>query len=355
MKDKKETKSKRTALIKPALRITEERYHASGCRIVDVFVSDPYADDEPLIRRKINDAVKNEFIPQIQEHISSRGKGYKRGEDNPVSERLYAQSEVLRQWKSHMPTAMALYPLQKPQMKKLADGTPFDEVAGEYFTHALDGVGLRSRAATMSRLMYDHFLEREVERIDWLSLACGAAIPVFEAASALDAHDKNIKLTLTDISGRALKFAAELARTEYSLSNQIETKKINILRLKKLKKEFGHESFDAIDILGFFEYIPEKRWRYKRGLVFPGAIEFLRASYDLLRPGGLLVFGNMSDEHPHLIFTINVVQWPLIQPRSIDDLISLIGKAGINLQDVDIFNISDGVYYVVAIYKNHKY
>lgn len=350
MKNKKSSKIKQLASV-PAVRITAEVYHPAGSRVVDIFVSDPYAEDEPLIRRKITHAVESGFIPEIEQHIYSRGRHYKRGEDNPVSEKLYSQSPVLRKWKSHMPTAMALYPLQKPHMKKLADGTPFDEVSSEYFMHALDGIGLRSRAITMSRLMHDHFVEHKLDNIEWLSLASGAAIPVFEAASALGNHNKDIHITLADISGKALKFAAELAKSEYDLSADIETKKINILRLRKLRKAFKPASFDAIDILGFFEYIPEMKWRYKPGLVFPGAIDFLKTAYSLLKPGGIMVFGNMSNLHPHLIFTINVVQWPLIQPRSIDELVQLIEKAGIDPSDVDIFRISDSVYYVIAIYK----
>jgi len=350
MKNKNNPNIKHLAI--PSLRIVGEYRHPSGCRVVDIFVADPYADNEPIVRRKITDTVENEFIPQIQEHIRTRGKQFKRGEDNPVSQKLYSLSPVLRKWKSHMPTAMALYPLQKPQNSKLADGTAFDGVSRDYFTHALDGVGLRSRAITMSRLMHDHFFEHQVDNINWLSLASGAAIPVFEAATALDVHRKSIHLTLADISGKALKFAVELAKNEYDLSGNIETKKMNILRLNKLKKDFGQENYDAIDILGFLEYIPEKKWRYKPGLVFPGAIDFLKTAYALLKPGGILVFGNMSDQHPHLIFTINVVQWPFIQPRSIDELIGLVEKAGINPNNLDLFRISDNVYYVGAIYKN---
>lgn len=350
MKKKKDLKSKGT-LSSPVLKIISQTYHSRGYRIVEIFVSDPYSDEEPLIRQKITSIVETELIPQIQKHIDARGIQYKRGEDNPVSEKLYAQSPVLKSWRAHMPSATALYPLQKPFMQKLADDTPFDAISAEYFMHALDGVGLRSRAATMARLMHDHFVEQKMHEVNWLSLACGAAIPVFEAASALRSHHVNVHITLADISGKALKFATKLADEEYDLTSQIQTRKINILRLRKLVKTFGKAKFDAIDILGFFEYIPEKRWRYKKGLTFPGAVDFLRVAYSLLKPGGILVFGNMSDQHPHLMFTINVVQWPFIQPRSIEELVELVTRAGIDLNNLDVFRISDKVYYIVAIYK----
>lgn len=336
---------------KSILRVLNQRHNSRGYRLVDVRVEDPYEKKHTQVRKKIRDEIEKDFIPAITEYIDGRGENYIRGENNPVSERLYAKSPVLQAWRNQMPKAEALYPLQRPNKGVLSDGTKFDTVATEYFMHVLDGVGLRSRAVVMSKLMHDHFVDSKNHEIRWASLACGAAIPVYDAAASLKKHNKKIKLILADISGKALKFAEELGESEYDLHGNIETIKINILRLRKLIRVLGKERYDAIDILGFFEYLPDERWKYKKGLSFPGASEFLKAAYKLLKPGGMLVFGNMSDQHPQLKFTTAVVQWPLIRPRSVDSIADLIEHAGIALEDVDIFRLDDQVYNVVAIYK----
>ncbi len=334
--------------------ITRVKRDNRGFRILDVEARDAFEKQDPSAHIAVNSEIEQYFIPEITEYIRQRGRDYKRGEANPISDELWGRSPVLRKWRTHVPTAMALYPLQKPENGVLADGTPLDDVCRRYFCHGLDGVGLRSRAAVMTAAMYDWFVGRgSVSReIRWVSLACGAAIPVFEAAEELNNHGFVVDLVLADISGKALRFAKALAAREYDLQGVLETVKINILKTSRLADTFGDESFDAVDILGFFEYLPAEDWRHHRfGITSPGAIEFLRNAYSLLRPNGILIFGNMSDKHPQLIFTTDVVQWPSIHPRSIDSLVNIITSAGIPLENVDIYDISDNVYYVVAIWK----
>lgn len=67
-----------------------------------------------------------------------------------------------------------------------------------------------------------------------------------------------------------------------------------------------------------------------------------------MKPGGLLIFGNMLDEtHKQLEFTLNTVQWPHIQPRSIDKMLQIISAAGVDpAAAVDIYCPTDGVYAV---------
>ena len=111
------------------------------------------------------------------------------------------------------------------------------------------------------------------------------------------------------------------------------------------------ESQDVIDILGFFEYIPKDNWVYKRTLRFPGASKFLKEAYGLLKPGGVLIFGNMRDTHPQLDFTLHIVQWPLIIPRTIQEIETIIEEAEIDFKNVEFYSIDDGVYSVIKITK----
>jgi hypothetical protein len=190
------------------------------------------------VAKKASAEIHEKMIPAIQAHIEKRGKDYKHAEDNHVTRDLFSQSHVLDKWCSSMPTAEALYPLQKPHLKVLADGTPFDEAAELFFPHALDGVGLRSRAAIMSYVMYHYFADHLTTKnkpLKWASLACGAAIPVFDEAKLLIEDGQHLELFLADLDPKALRYAKRLAQTEYDIHERITIQKSNILRLKKLQ------------------------------------------------------------------------------------------------------------------------
>jgi hypothetical protein len=87
-------------------------------------------------------------------------------------------------------------------------------------------------------------------------------------------------------------------------------------------------------------------------MMMPGAIEFLETAYSLLKPGGVLVLGNMRDTHPQLDFTTKVVRWPYIRPRSLDRVMDIVKKAGINPKNVTLYQAGDNVYTVAAITKD---
>lgn len=347
-----QTTSKNDIDYSPDVKFEPTETSHRGFKLIHANVQDPYERNDPHTRKIVIREIEDHMIPGINEHIQQRGRKYKHGEDNPITEWLFGQSDVLRRWKDQVPKAEALYPLQRPGMRKLSDGTEFDSIADKYFPHVLDGIALRSRAAVMTKVMHEYFENYlKTHNLNWTSLASGAAIPVFDAATSLNHHGHTINLKLVDISGSALKFALNLAQSEYQLQDQIETIKLNILKTRLLKKQIEPNSQDAIDILGFFEYLPEKRWRYKFGITFPGATQFLATAYGFLKPGGLLVFGNMRDTHPHLTFTRGVVQWPLIRPRSVKKLMDMVENAGIDLRNVTVYLPDDNVYAVIAIKK----
>jgi hypothetical protein len=63
-------------------------------------------------------------------------------------------------------------------------------------------------------------------------------------------------------------------------------------------------------------------------------------------PGGTLVFANMLDSHPQLAFTLNVIQWPYLTPRSVDQVEALMHAAGLPADESSAFVAEDGVYAV---------
>jgi cyclopropane fatty-acyl-phospholipid synthase-like methyltransferase len=77
--------------------------------------------------------------------------------------------------------------------------------------------------------------------------------------------------------------------------------------------------FDLVEAIGLMEYLGALDWTFRYGRLvasrkrLAGAVTLFRNAYELVRPGGVLVFANMLVSHPQLAFTLNVVQWPHIQ------------------------------------------
>src|SRR5690606_11985052 len=101
-------------------------------------------------------------------------------------------------------------------------------------------------------------------------------------------------------------------------------------------------TFDAVDAVGIFEYLkrPDREFVYNQVVRTPimlaGADTFMRNAYELVKPGGILVIGNMLDTHPQLDFTMGVIQWPHIQPRAVRGMTHIMNAVGID-GEVDVY------------------
>lgn len=115
-------------------------------------------------------------------------------------------------------------------------------------------------------------------------------------------------------------------------------------------------AFDAVDAVGILEYLQPDDWIYTyRGVITTrrkqaGVVTFLRSAFECVKPDGTLIVGNMLDTHPQLSFTMDVVQWTHIQPRSIQQMLAIFAAAGLT-EHVDVYLPSDGVYAIYAVHK----
>ena len=73
----------------------------------------------------------------------------------------------------------------------------------------------------------------------------------------------------------------------------------------------------------------------------------------MVRPGGILVLGNMLDTPPQLAFTLDVIQWPHINPRSINEMAQIFGEAGLDGK-LDVYCPDDGAYAIYQLRKPEK-
>ncbi len=158
---------------------------------------------------------------------------------------------------------------------------------------------------------------------------------------------------LVDLDRRALQAAR--ARASSQSLQRLRTFRANVLRTGGIRFN-GREpgGYSVVDAVGLLEYLQPDDWTYRyhkvvrAGRAMAGAITFLRNAYEFVRPGGMLIFGNMLDSHPELAFTLNVVQWPHIQPRSIDAIRDIVVRTGI-AGETEVHLPDDGVYAIYAV------
>ncbi|MGV0635917.1 hypothetical protein ABQE69_03635 [Mycolicibacillus trivialis] len=336
---------------------------AITCRAVEVsdgltveYVSVPDLSDAP--RHRADRSATQREITAIDRALRSRPDlpapdvGERAGDqvlrpNNPVAAALYRDRPALRAWRTDLvPSAMALTPLYRPEEPRLPNGAPIDRATRDIFLYAPDAIAIRSRAAIMSAIAGRYLSPTTATR--WTSLACGAAIPVFQALAGR--RCRQVELTLVDLDAGALAHAAELGAAA-GVGGEVDTRLLQrhlireMIVSDRLVDEVGEASQDLVDMLGIFEYIPAEFGELKSASVF------LRNAFRLLKPGGAVVAANMLDTHPRLAFNQRGIGWPRIFPRSIAELREILHDAGIPPEQVTMTLAADGVYAVLEIRK----
>ncbi|MCU1454731.1 MAG: hypothetical protein JWN46_2877 [Acidimicrobiales bacterium] len=308
-----------------------ERHGLQGA--AELTISDRYAADDPtgaaLVRAK---------VAELRQLILERSP-QRSDEDSEIVDRLYGPSPALQAWRKLVPSARALEPLYRPD-GDLPDGTPIDSVGRRFFVHSLDSRAVRSRGAAAQWLLERLAADGADQR--WASLACGAARPVCDAARAALDDGTDVEVTVLDWDPDALDMATEAA-AEATVEHAVRCRLVNVLQPAAVHAVVAPGSCSVVECLGFFEYLPT---------VVPAGsqsgADFLRLAASLLRPGGTLVYANMLATHPELDFTMHAARWPLIVPRSIEEILQIGDAAGLDRTATSIWLPDSGVTAVVA-------
>lgn len=369
--------------VHPTERAAHDHYRPRNYDIHPFHYDDPFISDS---FEEVNDALREladqglAYYGNTQPDLARKRLNAIDREGNPATRALIERLPTFNDWLDLVPTAAALDSLYDPSKETLANGKPLDPLLGEWFRNITDGRGIRSRAAVVGELLIDESLRHD-RPVEWLSLASGAAQPIITTAGKLVAeHGVAPHMTLVDKDSAALRLAEEYA-TVAGLSGSLETMNMNILRMKGMtRSDTGNrmhdftanalsrvlrqrylpaEQFDVIDAVGLVEYLKADDWPYTYGNVvktktkLAGARTFLKNSYELVRPGGILVIGNMLDTHPQLAFTLDVIQWPHIKPRSINEMAQIFDEAGLDGK-LDVYCPDDGAYAIYQLRKPEK-
>ncbi len=224
--------------------------------------------------------------------------------------------------------------------------TPIDENSRRIWVGARDGAGVRTRATCAMQEVTEHLSEtrKNGEPIITASLACGAASPVFELMKNLKAEGITVeKAILADMDPMALASAYSLAERE-GVSGEVSLKLENLVDMetlgaRDLTEFIEPNSVDVVDLLGLFEYFPQ-----------PLAVSLLKEVKKIMKPGGIIVFGNMLDKRPQQTFFSDVSLWPSLEQRSLRELFEIMDESGLEPKtNAKIILPPQGVYSVVSI------
>ena len=289
---------------------------------------------------------------------------------NPATRELIARVPGVEDWLELIPTASALDLLYDPSIERLANGKPVSPAVRDWACNILDAHGIRSRGEIVQDILARHVIDQAslgAAAQQWVSLACGAAQPVCQALRHIKENGHAVpRVTLVDLDRSALRAAKTYAQA-MKVKQSIDVRCMNILHpqglalpavdaqtnvaARALRRQIGLEAatYDAVDAVGILEYVSEVLSDESPTALQVNAATFLANAAQLVKPGGLLLVGNMRDTHPQLGFTLNVVQWPHIQPRSIKTMQWIAGAAGLGDWQVDVYCPNDGVYALYAM------
>ena len=263
--------------------------------------------------------------------------------------RWFYRSATLREWRRELvPSASALHPMQRPDAPHLPSGGLIDPVARRVFKHCLDAIGIRTRALLMREVVQEHAFAGAGDGAgrpgSWVSLACGAAVPVLDAVRVLErAGGVRPHLHLVDVAPQALAFARRLAAQQGLVEGAdftlLERDLVTgVVARDLLLAELGEASAAVVDAVGIFEYFRDA-----------ACVRLLRNAYRLLRPGGVLVVANMLTGRRELDLNQRGAGWPRLFPRSAEQLVELVRRADLPLERTTVSVAGDGVYAVVDV------
>lgn len=231
---------------------------------------------------------------------------------------------------------------------------PLDDESRAFFQGCKDGKSIRTRAICAMDMVQSHLQNSSrhgAQDLVSVSLACGAAAPAYSMVKRQQELGNDFKeIIFVDNDPMALASAYSMAPNE-TIRGKLSLHLRDLISLSsndngarsleatELTSFIEPHSADVVDILGLFEYFSDKL-----------ACDELKKAREIVRPGGVIIFGNMLDSRPQQTFFKDVVQWPGVKQRSVEKVMSLVEKAGFDMKDVSVrIPSNEGVYAVVAI------
>lgn len=197
-----------------------------------------------------------------------------------------------------------------------ADGPTMAAVAKWYYNHLNTVIGGRNRLTLVRKEILDsiyHFVSQGKEEINVLSVACGSARAVLDAAKLV--QDIKVNIYLVDWNEESLQSARAYA-TELGIADQLQTKKCYANRaVTWLQLQQGVQAH-IVEVCGLIDYFTEEK-----------TVELLALFGQVLAPNGRLITSQVAPT-PEKEFLEVVVGWIGMYYRSLEQFQPLVEKAG---------------------------
>ena len=178
-------------------------------------------------------------------------------------------------------------------------------------------IAVRGRKEMLRDMLKTELDNRKELKI--LDIACGSCREVIELAREI--RDSGAKITCLDLDSDALDFAASRMQYVGLLSEQVELRKYNAVRMishERNLKEFGQQ--DVIYSVGLFDYLDDDV-----------LIRLLGSLYKLVSPGGKFI-ASFKDCRRYATFIYHwLIDWNGFLQRTEEEAWNLYEKAGIPL------------------------
>lgn len=230
----------------------------------------------------------------------------------------------------------------------LADGKDeYGFTSGDYLQWVQDSREVVARSDMMVRLGIQHLSAKTTlsKKMSIVAMACGGASPDFELARAIrDNWDIKPDLHLVDIDPMAIGSAHGLAGWYGIEEEQIHTHLEDLVKTPPTQY-IEPRSADILEFSGLAEYFP--------AIVQMGPLgyrmleHYISSVAELVRPGGLMLLGNMLSARPQQDFFSKV--WPPLYQRSIGNMLSIIEHTGFDPRNVRVDVSRGGVYAMYAL------
>ena len=318
--------------------------------VQEIRVWDPYVAADPETYNHVTDYITNVIEARMEREgfdiTTSRQEARNRDEWNRYTKAWLGHNAVqaLSLWRELVPNAMALYYLTNPNVGGII-ASPSGETAkvtketAAQWRFVADAITVRGRGVAMAYLAGEHIASMPGdEPIQVLSQASGTAEPMIMAAvEAQQLTSRQAELTVADIDRNALAMVGRIA-TNAGFQGKLNPVTANILAdnlRDRLAQKTGRSpeevGYDIVEQDGFTEYLPEADDELMafRGKNLIPASEFLRRSFEYVKPGGININGNMILNRQQSKFVFGAVDWPLINARSEDQILRIYDRAGI--------------------------
>jgi hypothetical protein len=172
---------------------------------------------------------------------------------NRYSEQAYRNRPALTAWRTRLvPSALALFVVQNPLEGRLPEGTKMDSDSRQWFIHANDAIGVRSRARVLGALV-EKYIHNEGEN-NWVSLASGTRLSRCWKRCGLKLDGQQVYLTLVDKDPVALSWAETWPRRKVQRGRTADVAQAQPGEYagaqRRLLLELGEHQAELVDALG---------------------------------------------------------------------------------------------------------